>query len=195
MARATARAAPGRPIAAAIAPTAARVPLGTIQAAQRTGSDLILTYRNFGDVEFYGADLGLEYHATDKVTMIGSYSRVSADCHDLNNDGICTGSTDIALNAPMNKGSFGMRYDNKLAGTFVNGRVRYSDGFPMNSGVYVGDVESYSVFDLNFGYRVPGYSGMIVSVTLNNAFNKLHQEFIGAPRMGRIGMLKIQYEF
>ncbi len=182
-------------IAAAIAPTAASVPLGTIQADQRTGSDLILTYRNFGDVEFYGADLGLEYHATDKVTMIGSYSRVSADCHDLNNDGICTGSTDIALNAPKNKGSFGMRYDNKLAGTFVNGRVRYSDGFPMNSGVYVGDVESYSVFDLNFGYRVPGYSGMIVSVTLNNAFNKLHQEFIGAPRMGRIGMLKIQYEF
>lgn len=182
-------------IAAPIAGKAARVPLGTVSPDQMTNSDLIFTYRNFGDVNFYGADVGFEFHASAKVTMTGSYSRVSEDCHDFNDDGICTGSTDVALNAPKNKGSLGFRYDNKLVGTFAGGRVRSTNGFPMNSGVYVGDVEAYSVLDLNFGYRVPGYSGFIVSLTLNNALNNLHQEFIGAPQIGRLGLLKFQYEF
>ena len=182
-------------IAGGIAPTAASIPLGTVSPDQMTGSDLILTYRNFGDVDFYGADVGFEFHPSDKVTMTGSYSLVSEDCHDFNDDGICTGSTDVALNAPKNKGSFGLRYDDKTVGTFAGGRVRYSNGFPMNSGVYVGEVETYTVLDLNFGYRVPGYRGFIVSLTLNNALNNLHQEFIGAPQIGRLGLLKLQYEF
>ncbi len=182
-------------IASGIAPTAARVPLGTVAPDQRSDSDLVLTYRNFGDVKFYGLDLGFELFATDDISISGSYSWVSDDCHDFNNDGECFSSADVALNAPKNKGSIGINYDNKRVGTFLSARVRYSDSFPMNSGVFVGQVDSYTVLDLNLGYRVPGFSGFIVSVTLNNAFNNLHREFVGAPEMGRIGLLKVQYEF
>ena len=77
----------------------------------------------------------------------------------------------------------------------MSGRVRVSGAFPMNSGVYQGDVAGYQVLDLNMGYRVPGYTGFIVSLTLNNALNNLHQEFIGAPFIGRVGMVKLQYSF
>ena len=182
-------------IAAGIAPIAASVPLGTVAPDQRTNSDLILTYRNFGDVDFVGADVGFEWHASSRTTLTGSYSHVSKECFDFDGDGTCGSSRDIALNAPSNKGSIGLMYDNKVVGAFIGGRMRFSDGFPMNSGVYVGQVESYQVLDLNMGYHVPGYSGFIVSLTLNNAFGNLHQEFIGAPEIGRIGMLKLQYEF
>jgi len=64
----------------------------------------------------------------------------------------------------------------------------------MNSGVYVGTVEGYTVLDANVAYRVPGYQGFIVSLTVNNVFDNRHQEFIGAPRMDRIGLLQVQYE-
>lgn len=182
-------------LATGIAGVAASVPLGTVTADQRTDSDLLLTYRNFGDVDFYGADFGFEFHATNRVTLTGSYSRMSEECFDFDGEPGCTGSQDIALNAPTDKGSFGINYDNKVVGTFISGRVRISGAFPMNSGVYQGDVDGYQVLDLNMGYRVPGYTGFIVSLTLNNALNNLHQEFIGAPFMGRVGMLKLQYEF
>jgi len=182
-------------IAAGIAPNVARVPLGTVAPDQRSNSDMLLTYRNFGDVNLWGADLGFEFLATDKWSFTGSYSYVSEECFDFNNDGDCAGAADVALNAPTNKGTFGARYDNKGAGTVVGFRVRYSDAFPMNSGVYVGTVDSYTVMDVNLAYRVPGYKGFIMSLTLNNAFGNVHREFIGAPEIGRIGLLKVQYAF
>jgi len=48
--------------------------------------------------------------------------------------------------------------------------------------------------DANVAYRVPGYQGFIVSLTVNNIFDNRHQEFIGAPQMGRIGLVQVQYE-
>jgi len=182
-------------LAAVLAARLAQVPLGTVAPDQRSGSDLVLTYRNFGDVNLWGSDLGFELLATDKVSFNGSFSWVSKKCLDFNNDGNCMSARDVALNAPTKKGSLGARFDNKVTGISLQGRVRYSDAFPMNSGVYVGEVKSYTVFDANVAYKLPFASGATVSLTVNNVFNDLHQEFIGAPRMGRIALAKLQYDF
>ena len=182
-------------LAGEIANTAARIPLGTVAPDQRTNSDIVITYRNFGDVSLWGADIGFEAYATDDLSLMGSYSWVSKECFDFNNDGNCASAADIALNAPTNKASAGFRYDDRSSGLVFSGRVRFSEEFPMNSGVYVGTVESYAVIDANVAYRVPGYQGFIVSATVNNVFNNEHREFIGAPEMGRIALLKLQYAF
>ncbi len=182
-------------IAAGIAGQAARVPLGTVAPDQRSDSDLVLTYRNFGDVNFWGADLGFEAYATDDLAILGSYSWVSKECFDFNDDGDCFSTRDVALNAPTNKGSIGLRYDDRASGIVVSGRLRATEEFPMNSGVYVGKVEGYTVIDANVAYRVPGYEQFIVSATVNNVFDNVHQEFIGAPAMGRIALVKLQYAF
>ena len=182
------------PFAAAIAPNAAMIPLGTVVPDQRTNSDLILTYRNFGDVNLWGTDIGLEAYATEELVFTGSYSWVSKECFDFNADGNCSSSADIALNAPTNKGSVGFRYDDRATGLVFGARGRFAGEFPMNSGVYVGTLDGYTVFDANVGYRVPGYEGFIVSLTVNNVFDNRHQEFIGAPRMGAVGLLQVQYQ-
>ncbi len=182
-------------LATTLATTLAQVPLGTVAPDQRPASDLMLTYRNFGDVNLWGSDLGFELLATDKVSFNGSFSWVSKQCLDVNNDGSCYGTSDVALNAPTKKGSFGVRFDDKVSGISVGGRVRATDAFPMNSGVYVGKVDSYTVLDANVAYKLPFASGAMVSLTVNNVFNKLHQEFIGAPQMGRIALAKLQYDF
>src|SRR5690606_24463619 len=44
-------------IGAGLGETVAPVPLGTVAPDQRESPDLVLTYRNFGDVDLYGVDL------------------------------------------------------------------------------------------------------------------------------------------
>lgn len=182
-------------IAGSIATTAAQIPFGTVAPDQRQNSDLILTYRNFGEVEFSGADFGFEAFLTEEVTMSGAYSYVSDECFDVDGDGACTSAADVALNAPRNKGSLGLRYADAQSGFEIGARGRYTDGFIMNSGVYVGDVDSYLVFDSNLAYRIPRYDGLIFSMTVNNMFGNRHREFVGAPEIGRLALFKLQYSF
>jgi len=172
-----------------------QVPVGTVAPDQRSDSDLILTYRNFGDVDYWGADLAAQFLVDDRLSFRAAASFVSDDCFDFNDDGSCSSATDIALNAPGKKGSFSARWDDAQLGLALEGRVRYSDGFPMNSGVYVGFVESFTVFDANLSYKLPMVSGATLSVTGTNLFDELHQEFIGAPELGRLLMFRLQYEF
>ncbi len=177
----------------------AQVPIGTVAPDQRkdsgSPSDLILTYRNFGDVDFWGADLAAQVFLSDRFSLRGAASWVSEECFDFNDDGSCSSALDVALNAPSRKGNVSARWHDAGTGVTLEGRVRYSDSFPMNSGVYIGDVDSYTVFDANLAYRVPALAGATLSLTANNVFNNLHREFIGAPELGRLLMLRLQYGF
>jgi iron complex outermembrane receptor protein len=189
---------PATAFAAGVAPQVAMVPLGTVAPDQRSNSALLLTYRNFGEVELWGADVGFEAGITDQVAVLGSYSWVSEECFDFNDDGSCSSSADIALNAPTSKGSFGLRFrDRGLEGTGLElgARLRYSGEFRMNSGVYIGNIDRYAVVDVNAAYDVPGVQGLRASLTVNNVFDNEHQEFIGAPEMGIVALGQLTYEF
>jgi len=181
-------------LAAAVVPTLASVPLGTIVPDQRSNSDLMLSARNYGKFSIMGVDLGMEAHLSNQVTLSGSYSRVSDECYDANNDGNCLGADDIALNAPTNKGAIGLDVDNKFSGVFFGARVRMSGGFPVNSGVYRDVLEAVNIVDVNAGYRLPG-TRTTISTTINNLFNNKHKEFVGVPDMGLLALLQVQVEF
>jgi iron complex outermembrane receptor protein len=177
----------------------AQFPLGTIAPDQRanaqTPQDLVLSYRNFGDVDFWGTDLSAQFIVNDKWSFRANGSFVSEECFDFNNDKSCGSSADVALNAPAKKGAFTARWDDAELGLAVEGRVRYSDAFPMNSGVYVGTVDEYTVLDANVTYRLAAIPGATLNVTGSNLFDNLHQEFIGAPQLGRLLMFRVEYEF
>lgn len=178
-----------------IVQTLAGIPLGTVSPDQVGNSDLILTYRNFGDVDLWGADLGFQFLATDRWSFNGGGSFVSEECFDFNEDGDCTSAVDISLNAPTLKGSLGVRFDDKLSGLAVDTRMRYSDAFTMNSGVFIGDVEQYAVFDANISYRLPDFEGATFGLTATNIFNNVRREFVGAPEIGRLLMAQLSFEF
>ncbi len=173
----------------------AQVPLGTVAPDQSTSSDIVLAYRNFGDVDFWGFDLAGQLLATDRVSLTGSYSHVSEECFDFDSDGSCTSANDIALNAPSDKGSLGLRFDDERSGVTVEGKARFTASFPVNSGVYIGEIESYAVFDANINYQLPFYPGASFGITASNLFNNMHREFIGAPEIGRLVLTRLQFEF
>ena len=65
----------------------------------------------------------------------------------------------------------------------------------MNSGVYIGDVEGYTVFDATLNYRLPFQPNTQVSLTADNILNNLHREFVGAPAVGRLLLLRVRHDF
>ena len=90
--------------------------------------------------------------------------------------------------------------------------MRYNDAFPVNSGVYIGTrclnqpgdeenplqedcVESFTLFDLNLGYRLPMAPGTTVNVLVNNLLDDGYRPFPGSPTMGRMLIARIKYEF
>ena len=180
---------------ATIVGTAAAIPLGTVVPDQVDNGDVLVTYRNFGEVEFFGAHLSAQILASDRVRISANYSYSSDECFDFNEDGDCTSTSDIALNAPSHKGSLGLTFDDQASGFMAQGRFRFTDGFPMNSGVYAGSVNGYSVVDASLGYRLPFQPNTQVSLTANNILNNLHREFVGAPEVGRLLLFRVRYDF
>lgn len=184
-----------RESALGIAELLASAPLGTVVPDQSESADLIVTYRNFGEVDFWGTDLAAQILASDRLRIDANYSFQSDECFDFNEDGLCTSTDDIALNAPSHKGSVGFTFDDRAAGFSFGGRLRMTTAFPMNSGVYRGDVDGYSLLDVLIGYRLPFQPGTQVSLTANNVLNNLHQEFVGAPEIGRMLVARVRYDF
>lgn len=177
---------------------AAGIPFGTVSPAEAFDpTALILTYRNFGDVDLNGMDLSFSYYATKSWNFSGSYSFVTKNGFNIfkrpnrviyRNLG---GVADISLNAPGNKATLSIQYRAPQRGYEAELRGRYVEGFPMDSGVFVGEVQTYTVFDFNFGYDLPFSSGTRFSLAATNIFDNKHLEFVGAPVLGRLVMARL----
>ncbi len=175
--------------AQALAAAITGIPIGTIKPKETVHpADLMLTYRNFGDIDLYGADIGLTYYIDRNWNLSGTYSYVS-------NDFFKEDPSDIALNAPKNKASATVSYFNSQIGFDGQVRYRWVDGFPVNSGVYVGDVGSFGLVDLTAGIRLPTATRTKFSITVQNLFDNKHREIIGAPEIGRIAFARLTFMY
>jgi iron complex outermembrane receptor protein len=176
--------------AQAYAGALAAIPLGTVTPENSPvgDGDLILTYRNFGDVDLTGVDLGIQVLLNDMWSALLSYSFVSEDFFED-----VEGELDVALNAPSNKAGAILRYDNRHTGVGASARVRFVDGFPVESGIYVGDVEAYTLLDLSASWQfIPSTS---VSAVVQNVLDNEHREFVGTPEIGRLGLVRLTHSF
>ncbi|MBC7789115.1 MAG: TonB-dependent receptor [Anaerolineae bacterium] len=170
------------------------IPLATVTPDSRltNSPNLLVTYRNFGELDLWGADMAAEAIVTDRFALSGTYSWVSDDFFDSDEGG---GAFGVALNAPKSKGSIGARFRDDGSGFSAETRGRFQKGFPMNSGVFIGQVESYSLVDVSASYRLPFTPGLQISLNVQNIFDDKHIEFIGAPELGRLAIMQAQYTF
>jgi len=179
-----------------------RVPLGIVSPTElSSGTEITQTFRNFGQVSLNGMDVSLSFYVTPNLAVSGNYSFVTLRGLNifkrpnrifLNNlDGI----TNLALNAPGNKAALAVQYRAPERGYDFELRGRYIDGFPMESGAYAGEIQTYTVFDLNFGYDLPFAKNTRFALNVNNLFDKKHLEFIGAPILGRLIMTRLTQSF
>ena len=85
-----------------------------------------------------------------------------------------------------------MDYNFAEWGLALGGQMRYIDSFPMSSGVYVGEVDSYTVLDLNLTYRLPLEQDLVLQVDASNVLDQAYQSFVrraggGPPRLRASG--------
>ena len=168
------------------------VPLGVIApttAGGLTSSPVLLTYRNLGDFSYFGADASITYIFNDRWEIGGTISWVEKDVFVTGDENDPT-SREVPLNAPRWKGSLTLGYRSPQSGLTGAFRGRFVDGFPVSSGVYRGDVDSYAVFDLNAGYMFRN-SGLGVQLDITNIFDSKYQSFVGVPHFGRYTMLRM----
>jgi outer membrane receptor protein involved in Fe transport len=185
----------GVPNAPSLATTG--VPLGVVNLDHplNNPTDIVLAYRNFGTVDLWGSDLGVDYRFDGGFSLAGTYSYVNKDFFAKQ-----VGGHDIALNAPASKGSVTARYRTPGGGGVIGDfsaelRNRWVAGFPANSGVYIGDVPAYSLLDAGFSFKPSLLPQAMISVNATNLLDKEHIQFIGGARMGRLLMTRLQYSF
>lgn len=170
---------------------AAQIPYGTVTPEEAFDPNAVMvTYRNFGEVDFFGLDLSLSYFINNNWTITGNYSFVSEDFY-KNLDGI----DNIALNAPKHKFGGSLTYKNPESGFDANLRLRFVDSFPVQTGTFVGKVDSYSVLDLTANYKLPFSQNTNLSLTVQNLADNEHREMVGAPQIGRLGIVRLTQSF
>lgn len=168
--------------------TAAMIPFGTVTADEASDPNAVmLTYRNFGEVSYYGTDIGFSYYPNDVWNLSGSYSFISENLF-KDVDGI----DDIPLNAPKHKLSLALGVRPSGIPLSLGARMRYRGSFEMADGVYAGDVDSHTVVDLSASYEFPKVT---FSVEASNLLNKEYQAFVGAPMIGRLVMAGLSVRF
>lgn len=187
------------------------VPLGVVSsndvAAQ--AADLILSYRNVGDVNMWGGDISVQAFLTDQWTVSGAYSFINHDYFTPDDFDVPVGSP-IALNAPKNKGSLGLAFREATRGVTASARVRFNSQFPAESAGYVGVsclpapyndgglfgqdcVDSSAIVDITAGYKVPGTRATL-QLSVTNVLDSEYRSFVGVPAIGRFSMLRVKYD-
>lgn len=174
--------------------------VGIVQPAENnpgpgTAPELMLSYRNFGKVDYYGVDVSLDYFHNENFSFFANASFVSDDFFDAGELDEDNENLAIALNAPTMKGKIGAKYSAD-SGLTANFSLRHTEGFPISSGPYVGDLPSFTLVDLGVGYDLSeSVPGLKVDVGVNNALNEEHRQFIGAPLLGRMVIGRLTYTF
>jgi len=196
-------------IGSATAPGLATIPVGVISApsVHANSAQLLVTYVNVDEnIDLWGSDLSARFILNHDWSFSASGSYVSDDRWQTVNAGLVT------LNAPTKKGILALNYDGAESSGFTGeARMRYTSGFPVNSGVYIGTrclaggatsplaedcVSAYTLFDLNLGYRVPVQGRKTtLQVSVTNLFNDGYRPFPGTPTIGRTILARIKYDF
>ena len=178
-------------LAGLFASGAAQIPFGTVSPEQAYDSTaVIITYRNFGEVTVNGLDLSLAYYPTDRLMLTGNFSYVDDNFFE-SLDGIA----DVTLNAPKQKFKLGASYSLPGIDLTVGGKMRYADSFKMQSGVYHGEVDSYTVLDMSLGYRPPIEQPISVRLDVSNLLDNVHREFVGGAEIGRLVFCQVGVSF
>ena len=182
---------------------------------------VVLTYLNFGSVDTYGADFGLNYYLNERNRFSFNYSYFdfSLDTEDLANDANKDGvvnSTDLPINTPKNKFGIGYYYTSpKFYGSIY---TRYVQEYDFFSGINIaaktqdlngdgtndvienarngrtwnyGPLGGFVNVDLNVGYNIT--ENLAIGASITNLFNSEVREFVASPEIGRLFQVELKY--
>lgn len=138
-----------------------------------------------------GADLSLEYFASDKLTLWGNSSWLSQNEWNPGEDNDDDLPFQDFLNAPRFKFRLGMDYMVRDGFQFSLA-FQHDDEFNSNQGFYAGTVQAKNLVDASIGYKLS--DGIKLDLSSTNLFNQKYRAFPNMPVIGRRVNLRAVFE-
>ncbi|MFN8357689.1 MAG: TonB-dependent receptor [Spirosomataceae bacterium] len=150
-------------------------------------------YRIFGQAQYWGIDLGLNYAINNDLSVFGNYSMVNKNTWNATELGEDPNSGLIyTLNIPKSKYRLGLLYAPQT-GWRANVAFQHDDSFFANFGQYSGDTDVKNLIDAGVGYKLK--NGLSLDLTCTNLFNQQYRTFVNMPIIGRRAIVKLTYSF
>ncbi len=161
------------------------------QAPQDGGNHIMMGYKNFGNISYWGFDTAVKWRATDGLTMYANYSLVSETEFDKDEVGELDDPNTYYLNHSKHRVKSGLSYS---IGSFNFGLShKYDSGFNADLGVYSGVVPQRNVYDTNLGLQIN--SKTYLNIAVYNIFGgESYSTFPGMPMMGMSGMATLRLD-
>jgi len=197
-------------------------PVANIQSGYGIYGGLVATYVNFGKVNTYGFDIGLNYQLNPNLNVDFNYSyfdysvdKDNLEENDFNGDGVVN-KLDVLVNAPTNKFGIGLNYSSdKFFGTIFTRWVEEYDyfssfqiaaktqdltyrGVPVKENARSADTWNYGPLggfvnvDLGLGYHLN--DTFTVSGQVTNLFDAKFREFTASPFIGRLFSIELKVD-
>jgi outer membrane receptor for ferrienterochelin and colicins len=200
-------------VAGGIASSMKPLPVGIVSFNSPTfasATDIYATYTSYDTtITVNGVDLALDFVANNNWTFGATMSWVDNDSFPSVTS---SNNRPLMLNAPANKFSASALYRSTSGGWGLDGRIRHTKAYPVNSGVYAtgvdfripgstttyryDDIEAATIVDLGLNWRLlQGGREFLVSVRADNAFNTKYRTMPGTPELGTMLVTRLQYAF
>ena len=169
-------------------------PLGVVNSDQSSQRGMVnFGYRNFGEIEYYGADLSTEYVASENVSLFANYSWLSQNFFEKTDLGVGeTGQQTYSLNTPKHRVKAGLTYYPSKG--FTGGlSMRYQNSFTAQQGWYGGFVPKRTVWDAHVGYKFSKKTHLNINIT--NLMGERYRVYSGMPEIGTSAVAALRYNF
>jgi outer membrane receptor for ferrienterochelin and colicins len=151
-------------------------------------TEIVVSYANAGEVDQYGAELGVGVQITDEIRADGSLSLFDFEVE----AGSQAVGDQLLANTPSKKGTIGLSYTGRQ-GLDLGASVRIVDSYDWAAGVFVGEVPSSQTVDVNAGYRINHNFRVFALAT--NVFDQERYHLFGGSVIGRrvLGGMTVQF--
>ena len=170
--------------------------IGTVQTDQAPDNgetNVMLGYRNYGKVNYWGFEGGLKWRANDNLTLFTNYSTVSQTVFEKDDLGSLTEVGAWHLNHSKHRVKAGLTYDNGRKWN-LGLSYKYDGGFEASMGsFYSGTVESRNVYDANLGYDINSKTKL--SMNIVNLTDETYSFLPNLPLLGRQVMFSLRRDF
>lgn len=185
-------------------------PSDVVPSGSRLGRELILAYRNYGRLAYWGMEVNVDAQdiIIPELNAFANLGFLSTDFFSAKDLGLADNRLFVPMNTPTLKIRGGVNYTlpKSLSAGFA---VRYQNSFPVATGVYISPisnpvsredltsfVNAMALVDVNIGYDFDTLiKGLRLDVGIQNALDNRQRQYIGAPAIGRTVMARATYTF
>jgi outer membrane receptor for ferrienterochelin and colicins len=156
-----------------------------------------------GSINVHGVDVATDLLLDRGWSVAATYSNLNRNVF-----GDAPGATPanpLAANTPKHRATATIRYENQVKRYSAEVRGRYADAFPVNSGVLnsynIGTPVPYApvpvnaLLDVGFSWVVPVAGSPRWSLNATNLLDNQVATFVGVPKIGRLIMTRVQYQY